>query len=77
MQLDQLKSKCVTAPDVLLIRSCLAQSPESLKVPLSCQKTLSLCVCFSIKDGRKWGEKNPKKQKGRLGGKVGEVPCWE
>lgn len=71
MQLDQLKSKYVTAPDVLLIRSCLAQSPESLKVPLSCQKTLSLCVCFSTKDGRERGEKKTKKTERETGGKGG------
>lgn len=75
MRLDQLKSKCVTAPDVLLIRSCLAQSPESLKVPLSCQKTLSLCVRVFLQKMGESGEK--KRQKGRLGGKVGEVSCWE
>lgn len=52
MPLNQLKSKCVAAPDVPLIRSCLAWSLESLKVPLSCQKTLSLCVCLH----KRWEE---------------------
>lgn len=33
-----------------------------------------VCVCFSTKDGKEWGKKN---QKGRLGGKVGEVSRWE
>lgn len=70
MPLNQLKSKCVAAPDVLLIRSCLAWSLESLKVPLSCQKTLSLCMCVCTKDGKRVGEKT----KGESAGKGG-VKC--
>lgn len=70
MPLNQLKSKCVAAPDVLLIRSCLAWSLESLKVPLSCQKTLSLCVCLH----KRWEESGKKKTKGESAGKGG-VKC--
>lgn len=73
MPLNQLKSKCIAAPDVLLIRSCLAWSLESLKVPLSCQKTLSLCVCVCTKDGKRVGEKTKGESAGKGGGKVSET----